>query len=83
MTAGLVADMSVAPIVRAILGCWRRSKVAASDKYWTDSEVYLCDGGSERLAQKLAEAIGSERILLNTPASSVTIKDESGRRYWF
>jgi phytoene dehydrogenase-like protein len=31
-------------------------------------------GGNQQLARKLAEAIGSERILLNTPASSVTIQ---------
>ena len=37
--------------------------------------MYVCKGGNQQLAQKLAEAIGSERILLNTPANSVTIKE--------
>ena len=49
--------------------------MVVSGKYWTDFEVYLCSGGSQRLAQKLAEAISSENILLNTPAGSVMIND--------
>ena len=57
------------------MGCWRRLRAAELSKYWTKSEVYVCKGGNQQLAQKLAEAIGSERILLNTPANSVTIKE--------
>ena len=75
-TAGLASDMSVAADRQSYLGLLAQVKGGGLDKYWTDSETYLCDGGSERLAQKLAEAIGSERILLSTPASSVTIKDD-------
>ena len=74
--AGLASDMSVAADRQSYLGLLAQVKGGGLDKYWTDSETYLCDGGSERLAQKLAEAIGSERILLSTPASSVTIKDD-------
>ena len=75
-TAGLASDMSVAADRQSYLGLLAQVKGGGLDKYWTDSETYLCDGGSERLAQKLAEAIGSERIVLSTPASSVTIKDD-------
>jgi monoamine oxidase len=75
MMAGLVADMSVAAERQSYLGLLAQVKGGGLDKYWTDSEVYLCSGGSQRLAEKLAGSIGSERILLSVPASSVTIKD--------
>jgi monoamine oxidase len=75
MSAELVGDMAVAADRQSYLGLLAQVKGGGLGKYWTDSEVYLCRGGNQRLAQKLAEAIGSERILLNTPASSVTIKD--------
>ena len=75
MTAELVGDMGASADRQSYLSLLAQVKGGGLDKYWTDTEVYLCRGGNQRLAQKLAEAIGSESILLNTPASSVTIKD--------
>ncbi len=75
MTAELVGDMGASTDRQSYLGLLAQVKGGGLSKYWTDSEVYLCSGGSQRLAQKLAEAIGSESILRNTPASSVTIND--------
>ena len=43
------------------------------EKYWTETQVYHCKGGNQQLAHKLAAEIGAERILLNMPASAVTI----------
>jgi monoamine oxidase len=74
MTAEIVADMGVTADRQSYLGLLAQVKGGGLSKYWTESEVYLCKGGNQQLARKLAEAIGSERILLNTPASSVTIK---------
>ncbi len=34
------------------------------EKYWTDTEVYRCKGGNQQLAEKLADAIGRQRIRL-------------------
>ncbi|MGH6825782.1 flavin monoamine oxidase family protein [Methyloceanibacter sp.] len=76
MKAGLDSDMAVAADRQSYLGLLAQVKGGGLDKYWTDSELYLCNGGSQSLAQKLAEAIGSERILMGRPASSVTIKDD-------
>ena len=75
MMAELVADMAVSADRQSYLGLLAQVKGGGLDKYWTESEVYRCKGGNQGLARKLAEAIGSQRILLNTPASSVTIKD--------
>jgi len=75
MTAELGADMAASADRQSYLGLLAQVKGGGLDKYWTESEVYECKGGNQQLARKLAEAIGSERILLNAPASSVTIKD--------
>ena len=75
MTGELAADMGASTDRQSYLGLLAQVKGGGLSKYWTDSEVYLCRAATSSLAQKLAEAIGSERILLNTPASSVTIKD--------
>ena len=74
MTAENVADMGVSADRQSYLGLLAQVKGGGLSKYWTEFEVYLCKGGNQQLARKLAEAIGSERILLNTPASSVAIK---------
>ena len=75
MTAEIVADQGPSADHQSYLGLLAQVKGGGLSKYWTESEVYVCKGGNQQLAQKLAEAIGSERILLNTPANSVTIKE--------
>jgi monoamine oxidase len=54
------------------------ASVAGGDgeRYWTDSEVYRCDGGNMQLAHKLADAIGRDRIILGLPVSSVNVKGD-------
>jgi monoamine oxidase len=54
------------------------ASVAGGDgeRYWTDSEVYRCDGGNMQLAHKLADAIGRDKIILGLPVSSVVVKGE-------
>ncbi len=46
------------------------------DKYWTESEVYRCKGGNQQLAERLADAIGRDRIRLETPATEVEVSDK-------
>jgi monoamine oxidase len=48
-------------------------KGGSLEKFWTETEVFHCDGGNQQLAQKLAAEIGAERIHLSTPASAVKI----------
>lgn len=45
------------------------------EKYWTDTEVYRCKGGNQQLAEKLADAIGRQRIRLETPVVAVDVLD--------
>jgi monoamine oxidase len=46
-------------------------------RYWTDSEAYRCRGGNQRLAWKLAEALG-DRVRLREPVESVNLAENQG-----
>lgn len=45
------------------------------EKYWTDSEAFRCRGGTQQLAERLAEAIGRERVVLRAPVTGLSVKD--------
>ena len=76
ISAELVADMAVSLDRQSYLGLLAQVKGGGLDQYWTESEVYACKGGNQMLARKLAEVIGGDHILLNTPVSSVAIDDK-------
>ncbi len=57
---------------QSLLGQLASVKGGGLEKYWTESEVYRCRGGNDQLATKLAEAIGSEQILVNKPVRTVS-----------
>lgn len=40
-------------------------------RFWTESEVYRCQGGNDRLAQCLAESIGNPKIRLGDPVARI------------
>jgi monoamine oxidase len=60
---------------QSYLGNLTQVKGGGLDAYWTESEVFRCDGGNQQLAHKLAEAIGEENIRLNDPIVRVVISD--------
>jgi len=43
------------------------------EEFWTESEVYRCVGGNQKLAFRLAEEIGSDRIHLSTPIENIDL----------
>ncbi len=43
------------------------------ERFWTESEVYRCQGGNQQLATKLAEALGN-RLTLGLAVSEISIK---------
>ncbi len=71
--ADFVSETGVPSDRQSYLALLAAVKGGSMDKYWTETEVYHCKGGNQQLAQKLAAEIGAERILLNMPASAVTI----------
>jgi monoamine oxidase len=68
-----VSETGVPSDRQGYLGLLTAVKGGSIEKYWTETEVYHCKGGNQQLAQRLAAEIGAERILLNLPASEVTI----------
>jgi monoamine oxidase len=72
-TGELVGDMGVPAERQSYLGLLTLIKGGGLDKFWTESELYHCEGGNQRLAEKLAEAIGPERIRLNLPAKDIKL----------
>jgi monoamine oxidase len=43
-------------------------------RFWTESDVYHCRGGNQRLARKFAQALGP-RLRLETPVTRIEVKD--------
>lgn len=58
------ADNGVAIERQSLLCLLATIKGGGLEDYWTQSEVYRCKGGNQRLAESLADAIGRERIKL-------------------
>ena len=44
------------------------------ERYWTESEVFRCESGSQSLAFKLADEIGSENIRLDCALADVRLR---------
>jgi monoamine oxidase len=70
----LQADNGVALTHQSYLGNLTQVKGGGLEKYWTESEVYRCLGGNERLAQKFAEQL-QKRLRLSTPIRSIKVTD--------
>ncbi len=68
----LAANNGVALSRQSYLGNLSQVKGGGLEKYWTDSELYRCRGGNQRLAQKLAQTAGDLR--LETPVTRIEIK---------
>jgi len=67
----LAADNGQDPSRQSYLGNLTQVAGGGVEKYWTESEVYRCKGGNQQLAKMLAESVGPDRILLQTPVLSV------------
>jgi monoamine oxidase len=68
------ADNGVVLKKQSYLGNLTQIKGGGLEKYWTESEVYRCRGGNERLAQKFAEQLHT-RLKLKTPIRSIKVMD--------
>lgn len=73
--AQMVADNGVATAWQSYLGNLTMIKGGGVEKFWTETEVFRCAGGSQQLALKLAAAIGSTRVRLREPASAIEATD--------
>lgn len=61
----------------SLLGRLATIKGGGVEKYWTESEVYRCKGGNQQLAEKLADAVGRNRIIMETPVMDIDVEEKS------
>jgi monoamine oxidase len=72
------ADNGMPTKDQSLLGNLAMIAGGGGESYWTDSEVYRCDGGNQMLAKKLAEQLG-DRVKLNQPVRKILVeKDKCG-----
>jgi monoamine oxidase len=73
--AQMVGDNGVATAWQSYLGNLSMVRGGGGEKFWTETEVYRCAGGSQQLAQRLAAAVGTTRVHLRQPVSKITTGD--------
>jgi monoamine oxidase len=77
--AMMTADNGVIPSWQSYLGNLAMVQGGGGETFWTESEVYRCEGGNQQLATKLADAIGASRVLTRTPVRSITVGERDVR----
>lgn len=65
----LAADNGIPVGEQSLLGVMAMIKGGGLDRYWTDSELFRCEGGNDQLAQKFAGRLNN--VFLNSPVHSV------------
>jgi monoamine oxidase len=69
----LAADNGIPANEQSLLGVLAMIKGGGLDRYWTDSELYRCEGGNQQLAEKFREKLNRRRdsVLLQCPVTSI------------
>lgn len=75
LTVQATADNGQDPVKQSYLAFLAMISGGGGEKYWTESEVYRCKGGNQQLATKLAEALGSDRLITGLSVRAVRIKE--------
>jgi monoamine oxidase len=68
------SDNAVANERASYLGMLTSVKGGGGEKYWTDSEVYRCEGGNDQLAKRLAEGIAHDNIFLKLAVREINVR---------
>jgi len=71
----MVADNGVVTGWQSCLGNLAMIKGGGVEKYWTETEVFRCAGGSDQLARHIARAIGDARIHRRQPVTAIDASD--------
>jgi monoamine oxidase len=72
------ADNALPTRQQSLLGMLASIKAHGAEDFWTQTEVYRCEGGNQSLAFKLAEALGPDRLKLETPVMAITSRPQGG-----
>ncbi len=71
-----MADNGQDPAMQSYLASLAMISGGGVEKYWTESEVYRCKGGNQQLATKLAEGLGSDRVITGLSVRAVRVTDK-------
>ncbi len=77
--AMMMADNGMVTEWQSYLANLAMVKGGGLEKYWSESEVYRCQGGNQQLAHKLVAAIGAPKVLMRTIVRSVVVNDKQVR----
>ena len=77
--AMMMADNGVVSDWQSYLGNLAMVKGGGLEKYWTESEVFRCQGGNQQLARKFVAAIGTNRVLTRTIVRAINVGDTGVR----
>jgi monoamine oxidase len=72
----LATDNGVPADEQSLLGVLAMIKGHGFDRYWTDTEVYRCRGGNQRLAEKFRRALRPGTVRLNARIRSILREKE-------
>ena len=73
------ADNGVVPEWQSYLGNLAMVKGGGLEKYWSESEVYRCQGGNQQLARKFVEGIGPTKVMMRAIVRSIAVSDANVR----
>jgi monoamine oxidase len=79
----LEADNGYPANQQSLLGVLAMVKGGGLDRYWTDTELYRCRGGAERLAKSFQNVLNRSetRVHLSSPVTAIT-KGAAGVQLW-
>ncbi len=75
----MMSDNGMVTQWQSYLGNLAMVKGGGLEKYWTESEVYRCQGGNQQLARKFVAAIGPAKVLTRTIVRSIVVTDAASR----
>ena len=73
------ADNGMVTEWQSYLGNLAMVKGGGLEKYWSESEVYRCQGGNQQLARKFVAAIGAGKVLMRTIVRTVAVTEKGVR----
>ncbi len=79
LTTMMTADNGMVTEWQSYLANLAMVKGGGLEKYWSESEVYRCQGGNQQLATKLVGAIGAAKVLTRTIVRSVVVTEKGAR----
>ena len=75
----MTADNGVVTEWQSYLANLAMVKGGGLEKYWTESEVYRCQGGNQQLARRLVTEIGAPKVLTRMPVRAIALTDRGAR----